>query len=182
MTTPTVPPPGPSYAPPPGDAYPPVPPPPAAEKKHRKWPWIVLAVVVIIGIIAAVSNGNKKDTPSAATQSVAATAAPAPATEPAATTAQQATTAQAATQPPAAGEAAVGTPIPFSWSMIGDADQGVATLNTAAWTTTPPEFGTYKNGAGLILDVTVEATEGTLNINPLYWQARDAEAGSTRMP
>ena len=39
--------------------------------------------------------------------------------------------------------------------------------------TTP--LGTLKNGASLILDVTIEATVGTVNANPLYWQPRDAE-------
>ena len=34
---------------------------PVTKKKHRKWPWIILAVFVVIGIFA-VSNGNKGST------------------------------------------------------------------------------------------------------------------------
>ena len=175
MTTPTAPPPqGPGYyAPPP--SYQPPPPPLPAKKKHRKWPWIVLAVVVIIGIIAA-ANGGKKDTPSAATQAAASSVASAVAQSPTQVPAPEAAQAPVTTEaPPSTGPVAVGTPVPFVWSNYPTRAEGVATLHSATWDTTPPEFGTLKNGASLILDVTIEATVGTVNANPLYWQARDAE-------
>jgi hypothetical protein len=70
----------------------------------------------------------------------------------------------------------VGSSIPFTWSAFGDDDQGTATVNTAEWTTEADEFGGLPdNGAYLILDVTVEATKGSVSVNPLYWSAKDAE-------
>lgn len=100
--------------------------------------------------------------PAAAPAAASETSAPAPA---------ETTAAAAATGAP------VGTSIPFTWSSFGDKDQGVATLNTAEWTTEPPDqfSGAPKNGAYLILDVTIEGTQGSVSVNPLYWQARDAD-------
>lgn len=68
----------------------------------------------------------------------------------------------------------VGSSVPFTWSRSGE---GIATVNTAEWTTEAPNqfSGPPKNGAYLVLDVTVEATEGTISANPLYWQAKDVE-------
>jgi hypothetical protein len=96
-------------------------------------------------------------------------AAPAPSTEAAAAPAPVETAAAAV--PP------VGASIPFTWSSFGDEDQGVATLNTAEWSTEPLDqfSGPPKNGALLILDVTVEGTQGSVSVSPIFWEAKDVE-------
>jgi hypothetical protein len=48
-------------------------------------------------------------------------------------------------------------------------------LHTAQWSTDPGQFGALKYGAVLNLDVTVEATSGTVDVNPFYWQAKDPD-------
>ena len=58
-----------------------MPPAPAAKKKHRKWPWILLAVVVVFVIIGVSTSGSKSGNnttaePAAPSSAVAASVAP----------------------------------------------------------------------------------------------------------
>lgn len=62
---------------PPQQAY--APPPPAAKRK-RKWPWIVLGVLVVIVLGSALNSGKSTPAPASGTSPVAAPAAPAAAT------------------------------------------------------------------------------------------------------
>lgn len=110
------------HGPPPG-GYPPPYQPGQPKKKAKKWPWIVLAVVVILGIIAIASGGGsdeKRADTTAPTASASAPIAVAPTSQ---------DTAQPTTIPPLVAAPNNGPSKTIIYEVISDSD----TLGNVTW-------------------------------------------------
>jgi Domain of unknown function (DUF4352) len=143
---------------------------PAAKAKkplyRRWWVWLV-GIIALFVIIGAVGGSGDPSTETG----TAAPDAEQPADAPAAQPAEQPADATGETERPGIGETA-------SWSGFGSG--GTITLNSVRRITSPESpIGTApKNGTYLVADVTVEAADGTVSGNPLFWVVQ-SEDGTT---
>ena len=150
---------------------------PPAKKKGGKLKWILIGILVIV-IIAVAANAGKKDTPVAATPTITASnatttsaAAPSAASEAPSSAAPESAAPVATSTTAAAPVNAVGSPVAVEWT----GGKGTVTINSAEWSTTATNeiIGAPKNGAYLTLDVTIDATEGKVTYNPLYFSVKN---------
>ena len=125
----------------------------------RWWVWLV-GIVGLIVIIGSATGGSGGETEVGPITPNAEQPADAPAEQPA--------DAPAETKRPGIGDSA-------SWSGFGSG--GTVTLNSVRRITSPesPTGTPPENGSYLVADVTVEAGDGTVSGNPLFWvvQSKD---------
>jgi Domain of unknown function (DUF4352) len=139
---------------------------PAAKAKKplykRWWVWLV-GIVGLIVIIGSATGGSGGETEIGTITPNAEQPADAPAEQPA--------DAPAEIELPGIGESA-------SWSGFGSG--GTVTLNSVRRITSPesPSGTSPENGSYLVADVTVEAADGTVSGNPLFWVVQ-SEDGTT---
>ena len=135
---------------------------PAAKAKKplytRWWVWLV-GIVGLIVIIGSATGGSGGETEVG------------PITPDAERPAEQPADAPAETKRPGIGDSA-------SWSGFGSG--GTVTLNSVRRITSPesPTGRSPENGSYLVADVTVEAADGTLSGDPLFWVVQ-SEDGTT---
>src|SRR3712207_2948352 len=130
---------------------------PAAKAKrplYKRW-WVWIAALVVVVIIGSATGGSGGETEGG-------TAAP---------NAEQPADAPEETKWPGIGDSA-------SWSGFGSG--GTVTLNSVRRITSPESpIGTSpENGSYLVADVTVEAADGTVSGNPVFWVVQ-SEDGTT---
>ena len=129
----------------------------------RWWVWLVgivgLIVVGLIVIIGSATGGSGGETEVGPIKPDAEQPADAP------------TDATGETERPGIGDSA-------SWSGFGSG--GTVTLNSVRRITSPesPTGTSPENGSYLVADVTVEAADGTVSGNPLFWVVQ-SEDGTT---
>ena len=132
---------------------------PTAPVKAKKPLWkrwyVWVAAFIVIGVIGSNASGGSETTTG--------------------------TTAQIAEQPAnaPAPEALPGIGQPASWDGFGSA--GTLTVNSTRRITSPESpIGTPpENGSYLVVNVTVQATKGSVDVNPLYFRAQ-SEGGDTK--
>ena len=127
---------------------------PAAKAKkplYKRW-WVWIAALVVVVIIGSATGGSGGETEVSRITPDAEQPADAP----------------EETQLPGIGDSA-------SWSGFGSG--GTVTLNSVRRITSPesPTGTSPENGSYLVADVTVEAGDGTVSGNPLFWvvQSKD---------
>ena len=139
---------------------------PAAKAKKplykRWWVWLV-GIVGLIVIIGSATGGSGGQTEVGTITPDAEQPPDAPAEQPA--------DAPAEIEPPGIGDSA-------SWSGFGSG--GTVTLNSVRRITSPesPTGRSPENGSYLVADVTVEAADGTVSGDPVFWVVQ-SEDGTT---
>ncbi len=155
----------PNYGPPPGN-YPQQPP-----RKKRRWPWIVLGVVVLVVIIGIANGGKSSNAPTVAQTTAGGTAtATATATASAPASAAPSTTSAAASAAPSTTNAAAPLSVGSAGQFTSGGASGSVTLNsTKRISASESGFGgPPKNGSYLVVDVTIKIDSGNGKSNPLY--------------
>ena len=134
---------------------------PAAKAKkplYKRW-WVWIAALVVVVIIGSATGGSGGETEVGPITPNAEQPADAPADAP------------EETKRPGIGDSA-------SWSGFGSG--GTVTLNSVRRITSPesPTGTSPENGSYLVADVTVEAADGTVSGNPMFWVVQ-SEDGTT---